>query len=117
MAKHNIKDPRAIACIVFAAIGFPTIIVLLTTGGVFFADEHPKVLNYANSMCQVDSRSYKSYECKSRAYRYTCYGPVWDVHHGENRDVFAIVEINKRYRYYSEALDKANEYQVSKYQN
>jgi len=117
MAGHKIKDPKAIACIILAAFGVPAIIVLFTMGGVYYADEHPKVLTYANSMCQVDSRSYKTYECKSRAYRYDCYGPIWNVRHGEKRDVFAIVEINKRYRYYSDALNKANEYQVSNYQN
>ncbi len=85
-------------------------------GGIYFSDEHPKVLHYANSMCQVDSRSYKLYQCKSRYYTYTCYGPTWNVHHGERRDIFAIVEGQKRYFSPSDALNKAYEYQVSKYQ-
>jgi hypothetical protein len=116
MAKHNIKDPKAIICIIIATISLCGIIVLFIIGGIFFAKEHPKVLNYANSMCKVDSTSYKIYECTTRYYTYTCYGPTWNVHHGEKRDVFAIVEMDYRYRYVSEALNKAYEYQVSKYQ-
>jgi len=116
MAQYKIKDPKAIACIILAAISLPAIIVLFTMGGVFFSEEHPKELNYANSMCQVNSRSYKLYQCKARYYTYTCYGPVWQVHHGENRDVLATVEEEKRYRSSSDALNKAYEYQVSNHQ-
>jgi hypothetical protein len=116
MAKHNIKDPKSIACIVLACIGFPALIVLFTMGGVFYAKEHPKVLDYANSMCRVDSRSYKTYQCKTRYYQYSCYGPIWEAHYGENRTIFALVEGEKRYRSYIDAFNKAQEYNVSGYQ-
>jgi hypothetical protein len=112
MAKNNIKNPKTIFCLFFTLLCFSAIIVLFTLGGVFFSEEHPKVLNYANSMCRVDSRSYKVYECHSRYYTYTCYGPTWNVHYD---NVFAIVETQRRYRSYSDALIKANEYQVRKY--
>lgn len=117
MAKHKIKDPKAVICLFLFLIFFASVITLFIMGGIFYSDEHPKVLNYANSMCVVDSRSWKMYQCKARYYFYNCYGPKWDVRHGENRTIFAIVEGEKRYRSYSDALDKANEYQVSKYHN
>lgn len=115
MAKHKIKNPMIIVCFLIAILSVSAIIILFTIGGVLFADEHPKVLNYANTMCQVDSSSYTTYECKSRHYTYTCYGPTWNVHYGEERDVFALVETERRYQSYSDALKKANEYQVRKY--
>lgn len=115
MAKYKIKNPVTIICVLLTLIFFSAIIVLFVIGGVFFSEEHPKVLNYANSMCQVDSRSYRMYECTSRYYRYTCYGPTWNVRHGEHSDVFAVVETQRRYRSYSDALKKAYEYQVRNY--
>ena len=115
MAKHKIKDPKAILCLFLSLLCFASIIVLFTMGGMFYSDEHPKVLNYDNSMCVVDSRSWKTYQCKARYYTYSCYGPKWNVRHGENRTIVAIVEGEKRYRSYTDALNKANEYQVSKY--
>jgi hypothetical protein len=116
MANYKIEQPRVLICLSLTFLCFGGIIVLFILGGIYFSDDHPKVLHYANSMCQVDSRSYKLYECPSRYHAFTCYGPIWNVHHGERRDVFAIVEEKSRYSFPSDALDKAYEYQVSKYQ-
>ncbi|CAF0773025.1 unnamed protein product [Rotaria sordida] len=63
-------------------------------------------------MCRVDSTSWKAYSCKTRYSRYTCYGAVWEVHYEENRTTFAIVEEEKRFRSYSDAFKRAQEYQI-----
>jgi hypothetical protein len=115
MVKYKIKNLQTIVCLLFTLFCFSTAIIVLTIGGTFFSEQNPKALNYANSMCQVDSRSYKNYECKSHYYQYTCYGPIWNVHLGEHRDVLAVVETQLRYRSYSDALNEANKYQVRKY--
>jgi len=112
MAKYKIKDPKAVICFILALLCFCAIVVLFTLGGIFFASEHPKALNYANSMCRVDSRDWRMYQCKSRYYWYTCYGPIWKVHHGEQRNISATVEQERRYSTYSEARAKADEYEI-----
>jgi hypothetical protein len=114
MAKSRIKDPKLVVCTVLFVICSGGMITFFIVGGLFYAKERPKVLNYANSMCRVDSISYKTYQCTTRYYRYDCYGPIWDVHHGENRTIFALVEGDKRYRSSLDALKKAQEYQVTK---
>ena len=113
MSKQKIKDPKAVFCIIFAVLACSAVIILFTIGGVFFANENPKVQNYANSICQVDKFSWKSYRCRTRYMTYTCYGPIWYVHYGENRTTPATVEAENRYRSYSDALEKASEYTVS----
>jgi len=115
MVGHVVKDPKATGCVFLATTGFVAMVVLFTMGGIFFSQEYTKVLNYANSMCRVDSRFYKTYQCKSRYTSRTCYGPAWEVHYGENRTTYAKVEGDKRYNYPSDALKKAHEYQVNKY--
>ena len=110
-----VKDCRAVGCLILAFLGFGGMFVLFTMGGIFFSQENPKVLNYANSICRVDSASYKTYVCKSRYTSRMCYGPIWEVHYGENRTIYAKIEGDKRYNYYMDALKKAREYQVNKY--
>jgi hypothetical protein len=112
MNNNKIKNNKAVFCIFLIIILFTGFIVLFSVGGPLFSEEHPKVVNYANSMCQVDSSSWKYYQCKSRTYWYICYGPTWNVRYGENRMISATVEGSKRYRSYSDALKKAHEYQV-----
>ncbi len=114
MAFLKNTDLKHLVCILIFAICFTGIITLFGIGGVFYAKERPQVLNYANSMCQVNASFYRTYQCRSRHSRYDCYGPVWDVHHGENRTIFALIEGEKRYRSYMDALNKAQEYQVRK---
>ena len=114
MARNQkIKDPKAILSFLSASLTFSAVIVLFIIGSILFSTEHPKVENYDNSICQVDLRSYKTYQCKARYYRYNCYGPIWYVHYGLN-NTFAIVETEKRYRYYSDAMDETRRYQVRK---
>ena len=108
--RANIK---VVGCYVLALQFFTVAVSLVVVGSIFMGKERPKVLHYANTMCEVDSRSWKSYTCTTRYSSYTCYGPTWKVHHGENRTTSASVEGEKRYRSYSDALKKAYEYQVS----
>lgn len=115
MARHKIKDPKAILCILLFCVSLTAVLTLFIIGGIFYSEQHPKLLNYANSMCRVDYRSWKTYQCKSRYFTYACYGPVWEVHYGETRDIPATVEEERRYNSYSDALDRANQYQVRKY--
>jgi hypothetical protein len=112
MGRYKIKDRKTIASLIGTSTGFLATIAALIVGGIFLAKQRPKVLNYAHSMCQVISRAFKSYVCRLRTNKYTCYGPIWEVHHGDNRTVYALVETEKRYRYYLDALNNANEYQV-----
>ena len=113
MAQAKIKSPKAAACLFFGLIFLSGVIVLFIIGGLFFSKEHPKVSNYANAMCQVDSRFWKTYECETRYYYYTCYGPTWDVHYVGNMTGSATVEIDHRYSTITEAINKADEYAVS----
>ena len=107
--RPNIK---VLGCYVLGLFLLSVTLALVTMGSVFMVKERPKVAHYANTMCEVDSRSWKTYECRTRYSYYTCYGPTWAVHHGENPTMSATVE-GKRYRSSSDALKKANEYQVS----
>jgi hypothetical protein len=84
-------------------------------GGTAFVNEHYKVLNYANSMCQVNASSYKRYQIEMGDGWYICYGPVWDVHHGTDKKIFARVEGDKLSPSYLDALKKSKEYQVTKH--
>ena len=115
MPQQKIKNPVAVLTLILAILCFSAIIVLFIIGGIFYGEERPKVLNYANDQCVVDSRSYRSYQCTSRYFTYTCYGPIWDVRHGQQKDVPATVETKRRYRSYLDALNQANEYQVCNY--
>ena len=108
--RANIK---VVGCYVFALQLLAVAVSLIIIGSIFMAKERPKVLHYANTMCEVDSRSWKIYTCSTRYGSYTCYGPTWEVHHGEYRTTSATVEGETRYRSYSDALKKAYEYQVS----
>ncbi|CAF3359415.1 unnamed protein product [Rotaria socialis] len=112
MAQHKIKDPKAIACITIALLGLSAAIVFFTIGGVFFAKENPKLLNYANDMCTVQSSSVRSYQCRTRYSHYTCYGAIWNVYHGENNTINAIVEEDQRSRSYSTALKRTQGYRI-----
>ncbi len=114
MAKPQIKSLIVTVCSCLGIICFGGMITFFVLGGTFFAREHPKVLNYANSMCRVDSISYKTYQCRSRRSQYNCYGPIWDVRHGANKMIFAQVQGDNRYRSSLDALKKAQEYQVTK---
>ncbi len=91
------------------------IIAFFYIGGSVFADEHYKVLNYANSMCQVNASSYKRYQCEVDDYWVPCYVPMWDVHHGADKTIFARVEGHKLSRSHLDALKNAKEYQVTKH--
>ena len=113
MAPRRIKNPKAVLCAFFALLFFAGVFVLFIMGGVFYGQERPKVLNYANDMCTVNSRSVATYQCKSRYYYYVCYGPTWSVFRSADRPIFARVEGSRRYSSYYDALNKANEYQVS----
>lgn len=115
MTNLKIKDPKAICCIVFSTLFGSAVIILFILGGIFFGTEHPKVLNYASSRCLVGSQSTKTYKCSTRYSRYTCYGAIWNVYHGENLTTFAIVEEDQRYRSPSDALKRARHYHVSIY--
>ena len=117
MARRQIKDPKAIVSIILFTFFLGALITLFIIGGVFFAKENPKTKYYAQSTCLVQSRDYKTFECKSRYSRYTCYGPTWDVFHGANLTIFAVVETESRYRSSTEALKKADEYQVKDCRN
>jgi hypothetical protein len=113
MANYPVTDPKAIVCSILTAICLLGACLLFTFGGTGFGREYPKVVNYANSMCHVESRSTKTYECVSRYSTYTCYGPIWNVHHGEHQDIFAIVETEKRYHSFSDAVYATYKYDVS----
>jgi hypothetical protein len=115
MTKYKIRDPKAIACVVLACLCLSAIVILFTMGGIYFSEEHPKVLHYVKNMCRVDSQSYKTYQCKARYSEHTCYGPIWEVHHGENRSIYGVIESNTRYDSYLDALKKSYEYQVNKH--
>jgi hypothetical protein len=115
MARYKIKDPKTLVYMFLGWLCTNAVVILFTMGGIYFAEEHPKVLNYAKSVCQVDLRSYKTYQCKVRYYQYTCFGPIWLVHFGQNRTINATVEVEKRYDHSSDALKKAYEYQVNNY--
>ncbi|UJR29008.1 hypothetical protein I4U23_010226 [Adineta vaga] len=112
MATHKIKDPKAVLCIIFFILFLAGAFTLLIVGGILFGKESPKVKYYGNSMCLVQSGSYKTYQCKSRYYWYTCYGPTWNALYGANQTTFALVESERRYRSYIDALNKAKEYEV-----
>ena len=88
------------------------VVVFFAIGGVIFAKENPKLLNYVNDMCTVQSSSVKTYQCRTRYSRYTCYGPIWNVRHGENNTIDATVEEDQRSRSYSAALKRTEEYMV-----
>ena len=111
--QQKIKSPKTVACIMLGLLFFAGVIVFFTLGGVFYAKQGPRVSHYANTMCTVDSRSWKMYQCKSRYYYYTCYGPIWGVHYKLDRPISATVEQDERYSSYSDALNKAYQYQVS----
>lgn len=112
--QQKIKSPKTVVCFILLALFFSAgVIVFFTLGGVFYAKEGPRVSHYANTMCTVDSRSWKTYQCKSRYYFYTCYGPIWRVHFQLDRLISATVEQDRRYSSYTEALNKAYQYQVS----
>jgi hypothetical protein len=112
MPPQRIKSRRAAACILLGVLFLAGVVVFFTLGGVFYAEQGPRVKYYANSMCTVDMRSWKTYQCKSRYYYYTCYGPVWGVHYTLDRLTFATLEQDHRYSSYSDALNKAYQYQV-----
>lgn len=111
MARKNIKDPRAVVFFLLAIFCSSAVLTLFIIGGIFYSSEHPKTENYDHSICEVYASSYKTYQCKARYYRYNCYGPVWFVHYGVN-ETFAIVETDKRYRYYSDAIADTKYHQV-----
>jgi hypothetical protein len=117
MATKIIRNPKIIAIVFIATFFFMSLIVCFVIGGTDFGRKYPKVLNYANSMCQVDRINYKIYECHARYSTYTCYGPIWDAYYGENRTIYAKVEIETRYRSAQDAFNKAKEYQVRKINN
>lgn len=114
---HRIRNPKIIAIIFIATFFFVAVILLSILGGVDFGREYPKVLHYANTMCQVNTIDYQRYECQARYSTYACYGPVWDAHYGPNKTIYAKVETEKRYRSYLDALHKAQEYHVIKINN
>lgn len=117
MAQHKIKDPKAIASIVLCTLFLSAVIVLFIVGGILFAQENPKVLNYANTICKVKSSGIKRYTCSTRYTRYTCYGATWGVFHGENYTIPATIEDEKRFRSYSDAIRRGQQYEVRKYSN
>jgi hypothetical protein len=114
MANHTFKDPKAKAALGFTLICLAAVIALFAVGGAFFSREHPKVLNYVSDTCQVDSTGYKTYKCETRYSSYICYGALWEIHHGENKTIFARVEGERRYSDYRDAIKEAHEYQVSR---
>jgi hypothetical protein len=113
MIERKRPNIKVAGCHVLALQFLTVAVALVVIGSLFIAKERPKVLHYADTMCEVDSRSWKTYVCTTRYGSYTCYGPTWKVHHGENRTTNATVEGERRYRSYSDALKKAYEYQVS----
>ncbi|UJR19498.1 hypothetical protein I4U23_022627 [Adineta vaga] len=110
MRQCCIKDPKAIVCIVLASLGLASVIIFFTIGTVIYVQTNPKVVNYAISTCLVNSSSVKTYECATRNSRYTCYGGLWEAHHGDNYTVFATVEEDNRYRDYANALTRSQEF-------
>ncbi len=106
------QNPKIVVTTIFTAFCFFGLIIFLIIGGIYFGRQYPKVLNYVNSICQVDTINYRRYNCRTRRYSYTCYSPIWEVHHDPNRTIYAKVEIEQRYRSYLDALNKAKEYQV-----
>ena len=105
---------KAVPTFLLAMFFAAGIIVFFIIGGIFFAKEDPKVKHYENTMCQVDSRSYRVYQCKTRYSYYTCYGPIWRAHFQlNNQTINTVVEQEQRYDSYRDALDKAYEYEVS----
>ena len=115
MVRQRIRDPKVVGCICLTFIFLCALVVLLISGGILFSKENPKVVNYANSMCRVDSGSYETYLCRTRYKRYNCYGPIWHVSHGEHQTMFAIIKGEMRYSSRAGALQKTNEYQVSEH--
>jgi hypothetical protein len=113
----KVRNPKIIATIFIGTLFFLCVIIFAIFGGVDFGRNYPKVLHYANSTCQVDTINYKAYQCHGRYHTYTCYGPIWDAHYGPNRTIYAKVETEKRYQSRLDALNKANEYKVSKINN
>jgi len=91
------------------------IFILFIMGGTIYGEEHPKELTYAQNVCLVHTTEYRQYSCGSRQGKFMCYAPVWDVVYGENQTVNTTIVGYNRYRLKSDAIKKANEYQVSYY--
>lgn len=111
--QQKVKNPKAVVSLLAALLLFAGVIILFTIGGVFFSKEKPRVNYYENTICQVDSRSYRIYQCKSRYVYYPCYSPIWYAHFSLNSQIInTVVEQDQRYDSYRDAIDKANEYAV-----
>ena len=115
MTEERIKHILRIVIIFSPLCCLLATVIFFTIGGIRYAKQRPKVLNYLRDDCVVDSKSYRTYECKRRYSRYTCYSPIWNVRHGEKKDVRAIAVTEKRYTSYDDAMNKADEYEVCNY--
>lgn len=111
--RSKIEGWKAIVSLLMGLLFFGAIFLFFIFGGVFFSKENPRVKYYKNTLCQVDSRSYQPYKCKTRYSSYICYGPVWFAHFQLNNQIInTVVEQDKRYDSYSDAIKRANEYEV-----
>jgi hypothetical protein len=108
------KDAKTIVCIVLASVSVAFVVTLLTLGAVVFIRENTKVLNYVGTMCQVNSGATKTYRCTRRYSQYTCYGAIWEVHHGAAYTTLATVEDDERFRSNSDATARSQQYKVGK---
>lgn len=88
------------------------IIILFVIGADIYKNERPKELMYVEGECQVQSSGYKQYYCYKRS-KPICYAPVWHIRFVENQTINATIIGHNRFSSLSDAIKKANEYQVS----
>ena len=113
---NKVKDCQSLTCLAFAVLGVSAVFAFFLLGGMNYIEEHPKLLNYNNTMCKVHSTATKSDMCSSgkKYKKYQCYGTIWNVYHGDLYHILATIEDQFRFRDYPRVHRRAEEYKVRK---
>jgi hypothetical protein len=79
-------------------------------------EQKTNMLNYANSMCRVNSTKTQSDQCTENKRQYKCYRVIWEVHHGDTHTIFAVVYDDQRFRFNNSAAQaRSKEYKVKQH--
>ena len=113
MGTFQVKDPKAVICVIFAAISVAAAISFLLLLCAYYVDEYPKISNYNNTMCKVNSSTIKSYTCSEKNKKYSCSDIIWKVYHGDFYHILATIKVS-RYKYYSHVIETLEKYKVRK---
>ena len=113
MALCKIKEFKIIVAAALCFVCVSTASILFALGGVFYAEEHWKVLNYASSTCTVRLKNWQAYRCVLYFIQYACYVTKWSVYYGNTSTEAATIDGTKLHKSLSNCFDEAEEYRVS----